>query len=163
MKTQYTESFREQALRKAYSRGERTVQSIATDLQMSHHTLKNWMKAEKQKTQPPPDRGSRRPAQWSAGERLQALLETHGLDEAACHAWCRANGVYPQHLQTWREAIEQGDRSTSATTGHELRQLKDVNQQLERELRRKEKALAEAAALLVLQKKYQALWEDKDV
>ena len=42
------------------------------------------------------------------------------------------------------------------------RELKETNKQLERELKRKEKALAEAAALLVLQKKYQALWEDKD-
>ena len=40
-----------------------------------------------------------------------------------------------------------------------LRQAKQKNEQLERELRRKDKALAEAAALLVLQKKFQSLWE----
>jgi len=45
----------------------------------------------------------------------------------------------------------------------QLRELKDTNKALKRELNRKEKALAEAAALLVLQKKYQALWEEKDV
>jgi hypothetical protein len=42
------------------------------------------------------------------------------------------------------------------------RELKAENKQLARELKRKDKALAEAAALLVLQKKYQALWEEKD-
>jgi transposase len=34
--------------------------------------------------------------------------------------------------------------------------------ELEKELRRKDKALAEAAALLVLQKKVQAIWGDAD-
>jgi transposase-like protein len=162
MKTTYTESFREQALGKVYRRGERTVQSIATELNMSYHTLKNWMRAEKQHTQQSPEPGARRPAQWSNGERLQALLETHGLDEEARNGWCRAHGVYPQHLQTWRETIAQGDTTTSTAMRSELRELKEENQRLERELNRKNKALAEAAALLVLQKKYQALWEDKD-
>ena len=69
--------------------------------------------------------------------------------------------MYPQQLQAWRQEIEQGERVPAAARG-ELRELKETNKQLERELKRKEKALAEAAALLVLQKKYQALWEDKD-
>ncbi|MFM0515316.1 hypothetical protein P0D80_49100 [Paraburkholderia sp. RL17-373-BIF-A] len=40
-----------------------------------------------------------------------------------------------------------------------MRDLKQANVQLQRELNRKEKALAEAAALLVLQKNYRALFE----
>lgn len=42
-----------------------------------------------------------------------------------------------------------------------MRGLKDENEQLKRELVRKEKALSEAAALLMLQKKFRALWEDE--
>ena len=60
-------------------------------------------------------------------------------------------------------ASGQSDRRTGAEdTREQLRQLKDTNKALTRELNRKEKALAEAAALLVLQKKYRALWEEKD-
>ena len=162
MNSTYTLAFREQALAKVYSRGDRTVQSIATDLNMSHHTLKNWMKDENKTTQRSPTAEARRPNDWSAGERLRALLETHALDEQARHAWCREQGVYPEQLHTWRSEIEQGEISSSVLARRELRELKDQNKQLEHELKRKEKALAEAAALLVLQKKYQALWEDKD-
>ena len=162
MKTDYTPAFRTQALAKVFGRGTRTVQSVATELNMSYHTLKNWMREENKKARLSSEGGSRRPGDWSAGERLQALLDTHALDDTARNAWCREQGVYPQQLHAWRLEIEQGEAPDAAAARSELRELKAANQQLERELNRKEKALAEAAALLVLQKKYQALWVDKD-
>ena len=163
MKTEYTPSFREQALSKVFNRGTRTVQSIASDLNMSYHTLKNWMRDEKKNPQSMAESSSRRPSDWSTAERLQALLETYSLDEVSRNAWCRERGVYPQQLQAWRLEIEQGEKPSAGAARSELRELKEEKKQLERELKRKENALAEAAALLVLQKKYQALWEDKDV
>jgi hypothetical protein len=73
------------------------------------------------------------------------------------HAWCREQGIFPHHLQ----AFETGTSETAVSRA-EWRELQVSHQALQRELKRKEKALAEAAALLVLQKKYQALWEEKD-
>jgi hypothetical protein len=64
-------------------------------------------------------------------------------------------------LQAWRKAFEAGTPETAVSRA-EWRELKASHSALQRELKRKEKALAEAAALLVLQKKYQALWEEKD-
>lgn len=162
MKARYTEAFREQALAKVYSRREQTIQVIASDLNMSYHTLKNWMKTKKPTALASPTDRPRRPADWSAVERLQALLDTQGLDETARHRWCREHGVYPHHLQSWRAEFERGEPESAAATRQELRELKDQQKRLQRELKRKDQALAEAAALLVLQKKFQALWEDKD-
>ena len=162
MKAEYTVAFREQALAKVFSRGSSNVQSIASELNMSYHTLKNWMREEKKKTRSLTEPTSPRPDDWSAAQRLQALLETHDLDERSRNAWCREHGVHAQQLQAWRLEIEQGEATKMATTCHQMREFKAQNRHLERELKRKEKALAEAAALLVLQKKYQALWEDKD-
>ena len=87
------------------------------------------------------------------------LLESHGLEEEALNAFCRERGIFRHHLGQWREAFETG---TLQSNRSELRELKEANKGLKSELNRKEKALAEAAALLVLQKKYQALWEEKD-
>jgi transposase-like protein len=70
--------------------------------------------------------------------------------------------VYPHHLQSWRAEFERGESEATTATRQELRELKEQQKRLERELTRKDKALAEAAALLVLQKKFQALWKDKD-
>jgi hypothetical protein len=75
------------------------------------------------------------------------------------NAFCRAQGVFPHHLETWqKEFINSTHKPAQETSDKSLR---DENKQLKKDLQRKEKALAEAAALLVLQKKFQAFWEEK--
>jgi transposase len=161
-KMQYTEAFREQSLEKVYSRGSRSVKSVAEELDVNLWTLKNWMKAYKEVSLSKNGVSTRRPKDWSLAERLQMLLESHGLEEEALNAFCRERGVFRHHLGQWREAFETGTTQGLQANRSELRDLKEANKGLKSELNRKEKALAEAAALLVLQKKYQALWEEKD-
>jgi hypothetical protein len=87
-----------------------------------------------------------------------ALQESHGLEGEALHAWCREKGLFAHHLTQWKADFCGSAGAAENREGvRELRALKEENHRLERELARKEKALAEAAALLVLQKKYQAL------
>lgn len=160
-KTYYTKAFRDQALVKVYNRGDRTVQSIADDLNINAWTLKNWMKLPKEVVGSPAGLITKRPQDWSLSERFQLILESQGKEGEMLHAWCREQGIFPHHLQAWRQAFETGTAET-AVSRSEWRELKASHQALQRELKRKEKALAEAAALLVLQKKYQALWEEKD-
>ncbi len=98
---------------------------------------------------------------WSAAQRLLALQQTHGLSGSALHAWCREKGLFEHQLVAWRDAFCAIAAPDSRDTKLALRELQSRHDGLQRELRRKEKALAEAAALLVLQKKFQALWEDE--
>ena len=156
---EYTESFRQQALEKVYTRGSNSIRVVAEDLNMSLGTLRNWMKADNKSAQAKAGLRSKRPQDWSLAERLQMLMESHGLDEEALNALCREKGIFRHHLEQWQAAFEAGGAVANRA---ELRELKDTNKTLTRELNRKEKALAEAAALLVLQKKYQALWAEKD-
>ncbi len=159
MKQQYSEAFVDQARVKLLSRGSRTVRAVALELNLNYHTAKNWMK---QKDAPPNGLAStkeRRPQDWSVQEQLVALHETHGLTGEALHAWCRERGLFGHHLATWKAAFCSAVNKGSGAK--ELRTLKDENDQLKRDLVRKEKALSEAAALLILQKKFRALWEDE--
>ncbi len=158
-KMRYTEAFRKQSMEKVYSRGRRSVKAVAEELNVNPWTLKNWMRTHKEISISKNWMTTKRPKDWSLSERLQMLLESHGLDEEALNAFCREQGIFRHHLQQWRVAFETG---TLQLNRSELRELKEVNKGLKSELNRKEKALAEAAALLVLQKKYQALWEEKD-
>lgn len=160
-KIYYTKAFRKQALEKVYNRGDRTVQAVSEDLNMNLWTLKNWMKLPKEAVGKQADMMTKRPQDWSLSERFQLILDSQDKAGESLNAWCREKGIFPHHLQQWREAFETG---TSDTPGRrsQWRELKASHQALQRELKRKEKALAEAAALLVLQKKYQALWEEKD-
>lgn len=94
----------------------------------------------------------RRPRDWSAEERLRVVNESAGMSEEELGVFLRAEGLHRATLLQWREAAL-GGLSDSAIRRGESRELRA----LRRELRRKEKALAEAAALLVLQKKSHAL------
>lgn len=156
-KNQYSDEFKEQALTKVYNRGDRTIQAIADESNLSIHTLKNWMKsaAPTDTAKPNP---AKRPQDWCPEERLLALHESHGLSGETLNAWCRQRGLFAHQLAQWKSDFCAVTRSRSGGDDSQtLRTLKTENQRLERELNRKDKALAEAAALLILQKKVRAL------
>lgn len=99
------------------------------------------------------------PRQWSTAEKLRVVVEAAELSDADLGAFLRRQGLHEAQLQQWREAIAValGERPTGKPSA-EARDLKA----LRKELLRKEKALAEMAALLTLQKKVRALWGDED-
>jgi transposase len=101
---------------------------------------------------------------WTATARLQAVIATAAMDEATRSAWCREQGVYPAELDAWKQDAIAGLGEPRASSAVEARQDRRRVKELERELRRKDKALAETAALLVLSKKIAAVFhEGEDV
>lgn len=97
---------------------------------------------------------------WSAAARFEAVLTTAAMDEAGKSAWCRTNGLYPQELMAWRQSAVQAltKPEEARASPQQTRQDRRRIQELERELRRKDKALAETATLLVLSKKVAAIF-----
>lgn len=99
---------------------------------------------------------------WTAAARLEAVIATAALNEAQRNAWCRAQGLYPTELEKWRGsataalAAPEEARASPQQTRQDRRRIKE----LERELLRKDKALAETAALLVLTKKVSAIFHE---
>ena len=165
-RNQHSDEFREQALSKVRQRGTRSVRDVAEELNMSAGTLRKWWARSNHApvvTTPPADLPSALAADsWTAAQRLLALHQTHGVTGPALNAWCREKGLFEHQLIAWREAFCASAAPESRDGRLALRELQTRHDGLQRELRRKEKALAEAAALLVLQKKFQALWEDED-
>jgi len=100
-----------------------------------------------------------RPQDRSAEEKLRLVLQASQLDEEQLGAFLRREGIHEDHLRQWREAALGG----LSSGGQALEERARVRiRGLEKELRRKDKALAEAGALLVLQKKVRALWGEED-
>jgi len=159
MRSTYSQAFIEQALVKIYSRGDRTVKSVAEELNVNYPTIKNWMKRASESKVSGSTIQEKRPQDWSAAEQLTALQESHALSGESLNAWCRERGLFAHHLSGWKSAF--CTEGKAAPDARELRGLKDENDRLKRELLRKDKALSEAAALLILQKKFRALWEDE--
>jgi transposase-like protein len=95
---------------------------------------------------------------WTAAARLQAVITTAAMNEATRSAWCREQGLYPAELEAWKRDAIAGLGEPRAASAVEARQDRRRVKELERELHRKDKALAETAALLVLSKKLSAVF-----
>ena len=165
----YAAEFKEQALTKARQRGKRTLESVANELSMSLGTLKQWLKVPSKKNRSiqavePLPLGVSTSA-WTADQRMQALLESYALSGTTLHAWCREKGLFEHQLTQWRESFCSPAASVAPESRESkaaLRELQSKYDVLQRELLRKDRALAETAALLVLQKKFRALLEGED-
>ncbi len=129
-----------------------TLDDVAHEIGVGVSTLERWR--SEALSRPGRERA------WTAAARFDAVLTTAAMDEAGKNAWCRANGVYPQELAAWRQSATQAlaepeeARASPQQTKQDRRRIKE----LERELRRKDKASAETAALLVLSKKVAAIF-----
>jgi transposase-like protein len=97
---------------------------------------------------------------WSAEEKLTALLEYEPLGEEERGKFLRAKGLHEAHLARWKKEFIEGLKLKPFAGGKNDPQRKRIAA-LEKELRRKEAALAEAAALLVLKKKADAIWGER--
>jgi transposase-like protein len=108
-------------------------------------------------------KGPKRPNDWSAEDKLKIVMEAASLDEEQLGAFLREKGVHRTHLEQWRlqmlDALK-NKPSKNVTRGkkNDTRRIRA----LEKELNRKDKALAEAAALLVLKKKVHDIWGDEE-
>ena len=104
----------------------------------------------------------REPEGWSAADKFTVVLETAGLNATELSAYCRERGLDPEQVDRWRQAAQDANENPVLTMKEqkELEKLRAQDQReikrLQKELRRKEKALAEAAALLMLRKKWEA-------
>jgi transposase-like protein len=109
-----------------------------------------------------PDAGSDAQV-WSARDKFAAVIETAPMNESERSEYCRKRGLYPEQLAAWRRACEQANDWAEERGGQQIkadREQRRRTRELERELARKEKALAETAALLTLSKKARAIWGD---
>ena len=104
------------------------------------------------------------PEGWGATDKFTVVLETSGLNATVLSAYCRERGLFPEQVERWRQASQDANEKPVLTlTEHKDRDRRhQYNQreikQLNQELLRKEKTLAEAAALLLVAKKIQAIW-----
>ncbi|MDY0219447.1 MAG: hypothetical protein RBR14_08890 [Candidatus Cloacimonas acidaminovorans] len=96
----------------------------------------------------------KRPQDWTSEERIDALIETGSMSDEERVAWCRTKGIFAHHLKQWKkDVIASVNPKSGKKKSNETGRLKKEILSLKKELSRKDKALAETAALLVLKKK----------
>ena len=150
----FSDEFKLNAIKLANNRGDRSLLDVAKELNISKSSLDKWLKNHREQL----NQLSSDSKHWSAQEKLLAIAESHALTGEELSQWCRMKGIFEHQLKSWkREFIESSEKKNSNAQTTELKTLKDKNKALEADLKRKNKALAESAALLVLSKKFNAL------
>lgn len=148
----YGQGFKDRAVARLLPPESAAVEVVAREVGVGVGTLERWREDEQSR----PARGRA----WTAGARLEAVITTAAMSQAAKSAWCREHGVYPAELDKWRasatDALAEPEeaRASPQATRQDRKRIKE----LERDLRRKDRALAETAALLVLSKKVEAIF-----
>ena len=169
----YSPAFRTLMVQKMTSPDRPDVVALAAEVGVPRSTLYRWVSDAGKLTQhtasdvPPVTEPTQRPIRmkrpqdWNAEEKLAAVLEAASLDDEELGAFLRSRGLHEVQLQQWRDQMLSGLEPMAVHRGKKAPEAKRVRE-LEKELRRKDKALAETAALLVLKKKAQAIWGDED-
>lgn len=158
MKVQ-SEAFKEAAVRKLLNRGSKRVIDVADELGVSTITLYNWSK--QYAINKDMKKIGKRPQDWSPEEKFNAVMEYDRLSEGEKGEFLRKQGLHSDHIAIWKKRMQLGlEQETSEPRSSKSESTEDKQRikELERELNRKEKALAETAALLVLKKKADSIW-----
>jgi transposase-like protein len=148
--------------------------ALAQEVNIPQSTLSRWVREYATIAKGGGTMKQRRPQDWTAEEKLNAILEYEKLEEEERGKYLRERGLYSIHIEQWKEAIIRGHSihieqwkeaiirglHSSKTNKRDSREKRI--KELEKELRRKDKALAETAALLVLKKKAQDIWGDPE-
>ncbi len=160
----YSPERKEAVFKKMMAPHNRSLRELASEEGISEATLYNWRKQARSKGLLMPD-GDSGPEGWSARDKFAAVMESAALNDQQTAEYCRRKGLYPHQLEQWRQACEAAndwDRHSTLKLKAEQKTSRQRIKALEKELQRKDKALAEAAALLVLQKKVQAIWGESE-
>jgi transposase len=160
--TQYPEELKSSIIAKMLPPNNVPVVQLARETGIPKDTLYAWRSKHRKGSGHAIDQPSAS-EQLSSEQKFSVVLESASLNEVELSEYCRGKGLYPQQIQAWTDSCIQANAPVAPKVDRaKLKEQTRHIKQLEAELRRKEKALAEAAVLLVLQKKVQALWEDPE-
>lgn len=169
----YTDAFKAQMVKRMVGPGAVSAAALARQVGVSQPTLSQWLREANRVAAMPPPPEEKKPAlppapkKWTPQEKLRVLAAAQDLADEELGALLRREGLHEAQLKEWQQAAA-GALSGAAAEPLPAKERKRLAaaekrvKELERELHRKEKALAETAALLVLEKKLQAMgWDQR--
>lgn len=160
----YTDEFKYSIIKRMMPPSNESTGKISRETGIPEQTLYNWKKHARAHGIAVPG-GELESEQWSTQDKFLIVVETSSMNELERAEYCRTRGLYVEQINAWRDACMQANGGIAQQASRLKKELKSKEHELKqvsRELQRKESALAEAAALLVLRKKAQAIWGDPE-
>ncbi|MBO0587453.1 transposase [Sporosarcina sp. E16_8] len=162
--TRFTKEFKEMAIARMMPPNNESIKSISDELGISEQSLYKWRQKARIEGNATPGNGQTSD-RWSSEDKFLVVLETYAMNQAELAEYCRKKGLYKEQIDAWRSGClnaNSGEINQTKRLSQELKEEKRRTSEIEKDLRKKEKALAEAAALLLLRKKARAIWGDQE-
>ena len=157
----YSTGFKNSVLNKVLPPENRSISEVSKETGVSDQTIRNWLKVIKDDNLLKSD-SEISPESRNPSEKMTLLLEGRSIEPEKLGEWLRKNGLHTEHLTLWEQELRDKISDKDKQEKRQHNELKKKYKVLEKELLRKEKALAELAALLVLKKKVDSLWGDNE-
>lgn len=160
----YSKELKQSVLAKMVPPNNQSLSQIQQETGIPEGTLKKWRMEIRDKGFAAPT-GEKQSEQWSTRDKFLIVVETATLSEIELAEYCRKKGLYVEQVKSWQDNCMQANGGVAQELALSQRREKEKDKELKqvkRELQRKESALAETAALLVLRKKAKAIWGSPD-
>nr|WP_146049365.1 helix-turn-helix domain-containing protein [Alkalispirochaeta sphaeroplastigenens] len=148
-------------LKKLLPPEERSVRSLAKEYNLSVGTIYGWKARMRDGTLQIED-GVQANRSRQLTEKLSLLLESRSVADETMGEWLRENGLHSQHLTVWEQEVRDAVTKNEQEAREELKAARKKIREQERELARKEKALAEAAIIITAQKKISRIFQGQE-
>lgn len=157
----YTLEVKDSVVAKVLSRGNRSIEDVCRQEGINTQTVGNWLR---KRAMVAGMKNSAEIKKWSAEEKLKTLFETSSLAENDFGVYLRKEGLYSHQVTEWRaDVLKSLDEARTRPQVAKRDERDDRIKELERDLSRMEKALAEASARMILQKKADLFWAERDL
>jgi transposase-like protein len=158
--TKYPKEFKASIIARMLPPTNASVSALAKETGVPKDTLYSWRITHRGKAGAVSEPGSVH-SELTSAAKFSVVLESASMNETDLGEYCRRKGLFPQQIHQWHQLCSEANEASARRVEQaQVREHKRTIKQLQTELNRKEKALAETAALLVLRKKARALWEE---
>ena len=161
-KVNVTAEMKAEILKRLVAPNNESVSSISKETGIRKARLYEWRKKEKERLGVL-EKDNLSSSKYTSEEKFIIVMETFGMTEREIGEYCRVKGLYLEEIKAWKLACSQANSISESNIAHTKEKSKQLEEalkaeqqakrEIEKELRRKEMALAEMAALAVLKKK----------
>ena len=153
MRTGYSKDFKESIVQKICSPGGPTITQMSEKLGIHHTSIRNWIRFHANTS------SMKKSKDWTSEAKLEAINKTYSMSENELGEYLRANGLHSAQVEEWKQDIYSSQKAAGRPKlDPELAELRNKEKELSKDLKRKDRALAEMAARIILLKKSRLIW-----
>jgi len=153
MRQHHSSEFKESIVQKITMPGGPTIMQLSEKTGIHHTSIRNWIKIYANHSI------MKKSKEWSPEAKLEAIMNTFSMSENELGEFLRANGLHSTEIEEWKQDIYSAQRPAGRPKlDPELVELRAKEKELSKDIKRKDRALAEMAARIILIKKSQLLF-----